>query len=217
MPTATPMNTVPPHRPDRLAGGGLHPNKPQTAHPGAAGGARRAVTLVEVLTVLALVALVALPFTRMFTFGMQGSIESKEQVIAYNLAREKIEELKCLPFDDVAGDFAVFKPVYQRLKMFDMAEESTFNAKFNDIFTDERIKPIEGKELFSLFKEAYAKVYRREYLPYSDEYNVFRRVTKVEDAADKATPPRLKKVEVTVYDRNNHRIAFLVTMLGRHR
>ncbi|HQG30157.1 MAG TPA: type II secretion system protein, partial [Candidatus Ozemobacteraceae bacterium] len=56
-----------------------------------------AFTLVEILMVMTIVGFVALPFTRMFLFGMQGSAENLEHIIAYNLAREKIEEVRSLP------------------------------------------------------------------------------------------------------------------------
>ncbi|HMM60555.1 MAG TPA: prepilin-type N-terminal cleavage/methylation domain-containing protein, partial [Candidatus Rifleibacterium sp.] len=59
----------------------------------------RGFTLVEILVVLFLVGLVALPFTNMFLFGVQGSHDNAEHVLAYNLAREKLEEIKGLPFE----------------------------------------------------------------------------------------------------------------------
>ena len=58
---------------------------------------KNAFTLVEILVVLTLMALIALPFTNMFRFGVQGRYDNTEHVLASNLAREKLEELKGLP------------------------------------------------------------------------------------------------------------------------
>ncbi|MBF0498661.1 MAG: type II secretion system protein [Candidatus Riflebacteria bacterium] len=180
---------------------------------------RSAFTLVEILIVLFLVGIVALPFTRMFSFGIQGSNETLEHIFAYNLAREKIEEVRSLPFELVISDFENFRGVY-RDRGNDFAEACSskegFEKIFSDIVTNERLKIDPDRETCLRIQTYYKKAFRRECEIYPDEAGSFRRVMEVDDKFDTAVPPRLKKVSVRIYDKHSHRIAEVVTLVGLH-
>ena len=179
----------------------------------------KGITLIEILTVLFLASLVALPFTRMFTFGMQGSVENLEHIVAYNLAREKIEEAISLPFDSVKSDLENFRDIYQDLPEYFEAfsNPAKFEEVFSDIVTKERLKNEVEKDVCERFQELYKKAYFREYDMYPDEFDGFRRVMEVDSRVDSSVPPRLKKVTVKVFDKKGHRLAEVSTLVGRHK
>ena len=176
-------------------------------------------SLVEVLAVLFLVGLVSLPFTRMFSFGRKGSIDNLEHILAHNLAREKIEEIRSLPFEMVKSDFDHFREIYQDLP--DMSDyfldPAKFSEKFSDIFTHARSAKDDEREIWDRFKELYSKAFLREYLLYEDELEAYRRITDVDERFDRSNPPRLKKVTVKVFDEKGLKLAELVTLVGRHK
>ena len=95
---------------------------------------RRAFTLIEILTVVFLIGIVALPFSRMFIFGVKGSSNNTEHVLGYNLARDKIEEIKGLPFSIVKSDYNNFREVFQDRTSFDDAyyNEDNFINYFSE-------------------------------------------------------------------------------------
>ena len=176
-------------------------------------------TLIEVLTVLFLASMVALPFTRMFTFGMQGSVDNLEHINAYNLAREKLEEVKSLPFEAVRSDFDNFRDIYRENPdlMDYYGSKEKFETIFSDVVTSDRMKKENDKEkeICEKIMELYKKYFFRDYDIYPDEYTMFRRVMDVDDKYDSAVPPRLKKVTVKVFDRKGHRLAEIVTLVGK--
>lgn len=176
-------------------------------------------TFVEILIVLTLMGLVALPFTRMFVFGIQGSHENAEHITAHNLAREKIEEIRSLPFELVKSDFENFRNVFRDRPNFEKAFESPdeFEKSFSDVMTKEQSQSEEGRETYDRLKDLYKQAFRREIDLYSDEAKGFRRVMEVDDKFDNAIPPRLKKITVRVFDRQEHKLAEVVTLVGRHK
>jgi hypothetical protein len=174
---------------------------------------------VEILAVLFVVGLVSLPFTRMFTFGRKGSIDNLEHIIASNLAREKMEEIKSLPFEMVKSDFDHFREMYRDVPDLSdyFIDQTKFFQKFSDIYTGARSVREDEKEVWERFKDLYPKAFLREYMLYEDELENYRRVTEVDDRIDRSHPPRLKKVTVTVFDEKGQRLAELVTLIGRHK
>lgn len=177
-------------------------------------------TLVEILTVMFLAGLVALPFTRMFSFGIQGSNETFDHVFAYNLAREKIEEVKSLPFPLVKSDFDNFRDVYRDRGtdfMDPYGSKDAFEKAFSDIITAERLKEDPDKETCTRLQKLYPKAFQRDPVMYPDEAGSFRRVLDVDDKYDHAVPPRLKKVSVRIYDKRNHKLAEVITLVGMHK
>lgn len=178
-----------------------------------------AFTLVEILIVLTLVGVLALPFTNMFIFGVQGSHDNTEHVLAYNLAREKIEEIKGLPFEQIKSDYDNFREVYQDRPDFDEAyyNESAFENFFSDVFSDSSLKDNKLKTTFLKLKQAYPKGYLKNLVSYPEDYRNFRRVVKVESISESAMPPKLKKVTVMIFEQDNKKIAELSTLIGMHK
>ena len=179
----------------------------------------RGFTLIEILTVVFLIGIIALPFTNMFMFGVRGSTNNAEHVIAYNLAREKIEEIKGLPFDSVKSDYKNFRDIFQDRPKYDDAyyNEDNFITYFTDIFTESSLKKSENATSFKKLKDLYPKAYLKTLEIYPDEYDSLRRVTMVEDISESATPPKLKKITVLVYNNKNQKIAELKTFVGKHK
>ncbi|RCK81715.1 MAG: hypothetical protein OZSIB_0849 [Candidatus Ozemobacter sibiricus] len=176
-------------------------------------------TFVEILIVLTLMGLVALPFTRMFLFGVQGSHENADQILAHNLAREKLEEIRTLPFELVKDDFENFRNIYRDRPDFEKAFENRadFEKTFTDVLTADMVKEGEGKETYERLRELYASAYRRPFDLYPDDVRGFRRVLEVDERYDNAIPSRMKKVTVRVYDRQGHKQAEVVTLVSRHK
>ncbi|OGK05144.1 MAG: hypothetical protein A2W80_01460 [Candidatus Riflebacteria bacterium GWC2_50_8] len=176
-------------------------------------------TLVEILVVLTLVGVLALPFTNMFIFGVRGSHDNAEHVLAYNLAREKIEEIKSLPFDQVKSDYENFREVYQDRHGFDEPyyNDSSFENYFSDVFTDESLKDGEMLMTWNRLKLAYPKTYLRTLQTYPEDYLNYRRVVKVERVTESAMPSKTKKVSVMIFDRDGKKIAELATLIGQHK
>ena len=176
-------------------------------------------TLIEILTVVFLIGVIALPFTNMFMFGVRGSANNAEHVIAYNLAREKIEEIKGLPFELVKSDYKNFRDIFQDRPKYDDAyyNEDNFIAYFSDIFTENSLKKSEQATSYKKLKDLYPKAYLKPLDLYPNEYESLRRVTMVEEISESAMPPKLKKITVLVYNNKNQKIAELKTFVGKHK
>lgn len=174
-------------------------------------------TLVEILIVITLAGLIALPFTNMFIFGVKGSNDNTEQVLAYNLAREKIEEIKSLPYEHVKSDYENFREVFQDRVKYDNAyySEEVFVEHFSDIFTEGMMADSDHQTSFTKLKLLYPKAFLKPLMLYPNEFSKLRRVAKVELVVDSALPPKMKKVTVMVFGDNKRLIANLVTMIGQ--
>ncbi len=176
-------------------------------------------TLVEILIVLFLVGLLALPFTNMFIFGVQGSHDNSEHVLAYNLAREKIEELRGLPPELIKSDYANFQEVFQDRPDFEEAcyNEDAFVKYFSDVFTDKAMTDDKIKMTYSRLRQIYPKVYLKNLKTYPEDYRFFRRVVKVDEILQLGKPGNLKKITVMVFEKDGKRIAQLVTLVGQQK
>jgi prepilin-type N-terminal cleavage/methylation domain-containing protein len=176
-------------------------------------------TLVEILIVLFLVGLLALPFTNMFLFGYQGSHDNSEHVLAYNLAREKIEEIRGLPFDMIKSDYENFREVYMDRPDFDEAyyNESSFEKFFSDVFSDKSLSDDKLKTTFTRLKLIYPKAYLKNLKTYPEDYREYRRVVRIEKIQESAMPSKLKKITILVFDRSGKKTAELSTMAGQHK
>lgn len=176
-------------------------------------------TLIEILTVVFIVGIVALPFSNMFIFGVKGSHDNAEHVMAYNLAREKIEEIKGLPFEHIKSDYENFRLVFQDRSKFDDAyySEDNFVNYFSDVFANASMSDIENDRTFKKLKEIYPRAYLKPLELYPDAYAKFRRVAKVEEISESAMQPKLKKITVLVFNQKNQKIAELRTYVGKHK
>jgi len=180
---------------------------------------KRAFTLVEILVVLTIVGVLALPFTNMFIFGVKGTHDNTEYVLAYNIAREKIEEIKSLPYDMIKSDYNNFRDVFQDRIDFDEAyyNETSFENYFTDIFCELSLKDDKMKTTHARLKDIYPRSYLKPLALYPPDYINFRRVVRVQEISQSAQPPRLKKITVLVFDRDNRKIAELATFAGLHK
>lgn len=177
-------------------------------------------TIVEILLVLVLASMVAISFSNMFIFGVKGSNENTDHVLAYNLAREKIEEIKGLPFELVQSDYEIFRDVFQDRFQFDEAyyNEDAFEKYFSDVFSESDLSTDEEKRTtHKKLAELYPKYYLKDLPLYPYSYSKFRRVVKMELISNPPAPPKLKKVTVMVFDQKNARMAILTTLIGLHK
>ncbi|MBR4570374.1 MAG: prepilin-type N-terminal cleavage/methylation domain-containing protein [Candidatus Riflebacteria bacterium] len=176
-------------------------------------------TLIEILTVVFLIGIIALPFTNMFMFGVRGSTNNAEHVVAYNLAREKIEEIKGLPFNTVQSDYKNFRDVFLDRPKYDDAyyNEDSFVSYFSDVFTESSLKQSEKATSYKKLKELYPKAYLKPLDLYPNDYDSLRRVTLVEEISESAMPPKLKKIIVLVYNDKNQKVAELRSYIGKHK
>ncbi len=176
-------------------------------------------TLIEILIVFGLIGIIALPFTNMFIFGVKGTNENAEHVIAYNLAREKIEVIQVLPYDMVKSDFENFKEVFQDRPNFDDAyyQQDLFKEAFTDIFTDMSLTDSEMKISYTRLKNLYPKCMLKQLDTYPESLRYFRRVMEVNDASDPSSSEKnLKKITVYIFNKENKKIAELSTLIGLH-
>ncbi len=182
-------------------------------------GKRKGFTLIEILTVVFLIGIIALPFTNMFMFGVRGSTNNAEHVVAYNLAREKIEEIKGLPFEAVKSDYKNFREVFLDRPKYDDAyyNEDNFISYFSDVFTESSLKKSENATSYKKLKDLYPKAYLKPLDLYPNDYDSLRRVTMVEEISESALPPKLKKIIVMVYNSKNQKIAELRSYVGKHK
>lgn len=182
-------------------------------------GKIRGFTLIEILTVVFLIGIIALPFTNMFMFGVRGSTNNAEHVLAYNLAREKIEEIKGLPFEAVNSDYKNFRDVFLDRPKYDDAyyNEDNFVSYFSDVFTDSSLKKSENATTYKKLKDLYPKAFLKPLDLYPNDYESLRRVTMVEEISESAMPPKLKKIIVMVYNSKNQKIAELRSYVGKHK
>ena len=180
---------------------------------------QRGFTLIEILTVLFIAGLLALPFTNMFVFGVKGTHNNTEHVIAYNLAREKIEEIKTLPFAIIQSDFDNFREVFQDRPAFDEAfyYKEQFLKHFTDIFTDRSLADSENKTSYTRLKNLYQKSYLRKLRTYPEEVRYFRRVVQVKKQVSPGTPSNAKKITVLIFDKTGKTIARLSCLIGKHK
>ena len=180
---------------------------------------RYGFTLIEILTVVFIIGIIALPFTNMFIFGVKGSNQNADHVVAYNLAREKIEEIKALPFFIIKSDYENFREVFQDRSKYDDAyyNEDNFINYFSDVFSEASLKNSELLTTYNKLKELYPKTYLKELSLYPSDYTKFRRVTQVKEISESAMPAKIKKITVQVYGEKNKKIAELSTFVGKHK
>lgn len=183
------------------------------------GNRSKGFTLTEILLVIFIVGAISVSFTRMFIFGVQGSHDNTEHVMAYNLAREKLEEVKGIPFEHLKSDYILFRDVYQDRSKFDDSyyNEDSFILNFSDVFTQSSLSDSENQTTYNKLKELYPKGYLKPLVMYPDAYSKMRRVTKVSEISNSAAPAKLKKVTVYVYGMKNKKIAELSTFIGKYK
>ncbi|PKK91759.1 MAG: hypothetical protein CVV64_03595 [Candidatus Wallbacteria bacterium HGW-Wallbacteria-1] len=180
---------------------------------------KRGFSLVELLISLVITGIVIVPILSIFRAGKKGSIQNTDFFLANNLARERIEELRLLPFDRIKGDFDVFASIFgdsREDKIASLATNRTeFNKNFNDIYAQKGRGAHEGplKEFYEAFRGRYRYYYGRDYEDYPSGYGIYRRVTKVEDYPVADGAQIMKKISVTVSHRDGRVLAQIVTLM----
>ena len=152
---------------------------------------KKGFSYIEVLTATVMLAIIVVPVTRLLLFSSWGTREAAEYVLAYNLAADKLEQIKMLTFDKIEN------------------EE-------NDIFTKDEADKIPE---FHKFMQLYKNKYKLDYNYYDAQQGVFARTVTIDDKLDSLnTPPKLKKVSVNVYLKGegakNKVLAVVNTLIG---
>lgn len=133
--------------------------------------AERGFTLVEILVTIVILGIIIVPITRLIIFSVWGTEKTKDFVVAFNLAKEKMERLRLVPFDALGNES-------------------------NDLWSEEELSRDPDAETF---RKEYLARYGFEHAPADAETARFEREVRVDPAADKLhKASRLKKVTVTV-------------------
>jgi len=168
---------------------------------------RQGFTFISIL-LTALVLAVSVPaLVDVMRTGFVGATKNQEYIKAYALAVERIEELRNITAQNLRSD----RKVYIETELLTdnifvdeffgefsrMREDSKyFDEKFTDVYTDHNKLP---DSVMERFKRAYKRYYGLEYELYPLGYEVFRRITRVEEIKSKEKPERvLRKAKVTV-------------------
>lgn len=165
---------------------------------------RAGFTFIEIVVSVAILGSIITPFLLAIQGSYRGSGRNRELIQAYNLAREKVEELRAVPVARlqsdwdiyVAGEESIFANEffgpYARMKQ----NQENFYAGFSDVWTEDK-KFTES--VMALFTARFKEQYGFDYEVYDPGYERFRRYTKVEDLTSPEHPNNvLKKVTVTV-------------------
>jgi len=177
-------------------------------------GDRKGLTFLEILFTAVILAAVVGPFFNMNFTERASAIRNREKVLAYSLAREKLQELRCLPARKVKSDWAIYRGegsagsqnIFRDeffgiwAQMDDSGE--AFWQNMTDVLTEDGecgggvVMP---PPVFAKFKKNFKNYYGFDYEPYPAAYRVFRRTTKVDDMTKSENPGNiLKRVVVTV-------------------
>ncbi len=171
------------------------------------------LTFLEILFTAIILAAVVGPFLNLNWTGRAGAVRNRERIIAYSLAREKLEELRCIPVRKLCDDWELYRGRGSAMSQNIFRDEffgtwakmdedkELFWDNMSDILT-ERGKCATGtmpEPVFVKFKRNYKAYYGVPYEHYPDFYRAYKRSTKVDDLTDSANPGNiLKRVTVTV-------------------
>jgi len=184
------------------------------------------LTFLEILFTAIILAAVVGPFLNSNVSSRAAAVRNRERIIAYSLAREKLEELRCIPVRKLRDDWELYRgkasgtaenifrdEFFGHWAKMDEDKEQ-FWSTMSDILTatgrcgreDTMPEPV-----FEKFKRNFKEYYGYDYEPYPDGYRAYRRSTRVDDLTDPANPGNiLKRVTVTVsitsQVHNNYRI-----------
>lgn len=153
-------------------------------------GRPRGFTLVEIMVTIVILGIIIVPITRLIIFSVYGKEKTKDYVIAFNLAKEKMERLRMLDADTIGNES-------------------------NDIFSADELAADPNAETFR--KEFLAK-YGLPYEPYPKEIAEFEREVRVDPEVDKIhKESMLKQVAVTVRKKGGGvALCELVTLFSRY-
>lgn len=148
------------------------------------------MTFIEILVTIVILGIVIAPVTRLIVFSAFGTGKTKDHVIAFNLARDKMERLKMLKFEELVDEG-------------------------NDILTRAQLDLDQNSEEF--LKE-YKRRYLTDYPYYPEDQARFERIVKVDEKADTVHPVSImKKVTVIVRSREKQEeVCRLITLVAHY-
>ena len=192
-------------------------------------GNRKGLTFLEILFTAVILAAVVGPFFNLNFTERASALRNREKILAYSLAREKLQELRCLPARKVKSDWMIYRgegsagsqnifrdELFGVWAQMDDTGES-FWQNMTDVLTadghcaGEAVMP---PAVFDKFKKNFKEYYGFDYEPYPDGYKIFRRTTKVDDMTNSDNPGNiLKRAIVTVEIRSKvHKSGYKVRL-----
>ena len=185
-----------------------------TKSPGEGVSNRKGLTFLEILFTAIILAAVVGPFYNMNFTERATAVRNRERIQAYSLAREKLQELRCLPARKVTSDWMIYRGEGSALSknifrdqffgVWAQMDDSgdVFWQNMTDVITVDRKcsgEEVMPEPVFEKFKKNFKEYYGFEYEPYPDSYRIFKRTTKVDDLTSSDNPGNiLKRVVVTV-------------------
>jgi hypothetical protein len=168
---------------------------------------RGGFTYLTILVTAAVLAIILGPFLTATRTSYLGAEKNREHYLATVLAQERIEELRGIPVRNILSDRQIYietrrftdnifldEPLGEYARMRESTE--FFNEKFGDVYTEQTKLP---DAVWEKFLRAYKRYYGFAYELYPAYYSRFRRITRVQDLAEKSSPKRaVKRVIVTV-------------------
>lgn len=183
--------------PPAKEGQGTSPTSPGTSP-------RGGFSFLEILFVVMILSSIVGPFMLNIQVGFLGSGKNREYIQAYNLARERLEEVRMMPPGRLKSDWDIYVNTernifkdeyfgpYARMK----ESPEKFYARFSDVYTEEKQLT---ESVMKKFLAVYRDHYRFDYEHYPFGYDRFLRSTQVEDVTDPRYPNNVvKRVTVTV-------------------
>ncbi len=177
---------------------------------------RDGLTFLEILFTSVVLAVVVGPFLNLNWQSRAVAWRNRERIMALNLARERMEELTCLPVRSLKSDWDIYRGESSGSSTNIFRDESFgtrwdrmdedpafFYANFSDVQV-RGVKPSKENFIFhSLlqrkFVDAFKRYYGFDYEFYPSGYEKFRRYTLVKDLTDPRHPGDvLKRVTVVV-------------------
>lgn len=151
---------------------------------------RRGFTLVEILFTVVILGIVIIPITRLIIFSVFGTEKTKDYVVAFHLAKRKMETLRLVPFDALENES-------------------------NDLWTEEELSRDPDAEEF---RKGFLARYGFDHAPCDGESARFEREVRIDPSADKIhKDSRLKKITVAVRRKGGgEELCALVTLRSRN-
>lgn len=167
---------------------------------------RAGFTFISILLAMTLFVIFIGPFLDIVRTGFMGAAKNREYLLAYNLLREKLEELRMIPVRQLRSDWEVYVHGQRLTDNIFLDEfgplsrwgqnEKVFYSSFSDVLTERTQFP---DSVQAKFDRNWKRYYGFPYALYPKEYGVFKRVTKVQDLSDPTVPNMvLQKATVTV-------------------